>query len=421
MWRRLCKVLDETADDRVLVFGTPPPDGRDLDLIARRAEERALAARLAEEGFERLGAQWALFEDCTVIAVDLVRAGDWGLPAAELSALFDDATPMTGYRRLVIPAPHHALLIAARRVARSGAYGVRLRGRIDDIAARTPAAWEQAQHRAAAWNAERELSQLRALHDSGAQLSPAARLRALGRRATTSANRKRAARSALRRIARRPAIVALSGLDGAGKSFQAQRLAAELERLDIDAAVVWPAAANVMFQANPALKRALRRVLAALGRSSPSDHIGDPAREALPTQAAPVAHALALLVAIVQAWSYRRGRRRIARGVDVVIYDRYALDSVVYLRHRWGQGRSLRLQSRLIRSLSRRPDLAFLLDVEPEVAYARKHDFPLDDLRARGALYRELHGKLGVTRLDGERTPEDLCAVIARAVWRRVG
>jgi thymidylate kinase len=421
MWRRLYSVLDEAVDDRVLVFGALPPEGRDLDLLAREAEERALAAKLAAEGFEQRGVQWARFEDCTVVAVDLVPAGEWGLPAAELAALFDDATPLKEHGQLVVPAPHHALLIAARRVARSGAYGARLRGRIDEIASRMPAAWEEAQHRAAAWNAVRELSQLRALHDSGAQPAPAARLRALGRRATTSPDRGRAARSALGRLARRPAIVALSGLDGAGKSFQAQRLADELERLGIDAAVIWPAAANVMFQANPALKRGLRRVLAALGRSSPSDHPGDPAQEPLPSQAAPVAHALALVVAIVQAWSFRRGGRRIARGVDVVIYDRYALDSVVYVRHRWGQGRPLRLQSRLIQSLSRRPAVAFLLDVAPEVAYERKHDFPLDDLRARGVLYRELHATLGVTRLDGERPPEDLCAVIARAVWRRVG
>jgi len=105
----------------------------------------------------------------------------------------------------------------------------------------------------------------------------------------------------------------------------------------------------------------------------------------------------------------------------VVIYDRYALDSIVYLRHRWGHGRAFRLESALIRRLARRPDCAFFLDLPPEVAYARKQDFPIDNLRERAALYHELHQRLGVERLDGERPREELCADIARTVWERLG
>jgi thymidylate kinase len=262
-------------------------------------------------------------------------------------------------------------------------------------------------------------------------------LRALGERATTTTAPRRGARRALRRLTGRPAIVALSGLDGAGKSFQAARLADELEQLGLDAAVVWPAATNLLYQASPALKRVLRRMLAAMGRSpkptsrlGPGDSAsdaskreeatGDAADEPLPRQVAPIAHALALVVAVVQAWSFRRGAARSARGADVVIYDRYTLDSVVYLRHRWGHGRALRLQTLIIRRLSRTPDLAFLLEVAPEAAYERKQDFPLDDLRERARLYRELYAQLGVIRLDGERPRDELCAVIAREVWRRV-
>jgi thymidylate kinase len=413
----IARRLDAAVADRVLVFGSPPPDGRDLDLLARDREEIALASTLAAEGFDQHGPHWARFQDCTVVAVDLLAAGDWGLPPGELSALFDEAMPLEPHRNLVVPAPHHALLIAARRVSRSGVYGERLRKRVGEIA---PAAWKEAEQRAHAWDAAQSLAQLQVLHDSGTQPAAVARLRALGRRGSATQSPGRAGRRALRRVARRPAIVTLSGLDGAGKSFQAAQLAGALERLGFDAAVVWPAATNVMFQANPALKRALRRVLAALGRSERPATGSDPAQDPMPSQVAPIAHGLALVVAVVQAWSFRRGARRIARRVDVVVFDRYTLDSVVYLRHRWGHGRRLGLQSRLIEWLSRTPDLAFLLDVAPEVAYERKRDFPLDDLRERRALYRELHAKLGVTRLDGERPPDELCAVIARAAWRRI-
>jgi len=426
------RIVDAAASDRVLVFGSPPPEGRDLDLLVREPEERSVAPRLAAEGFERRGAQWARFRDCTAVGVDLVAAAEWRLPADELAALFGEAVPLEGYENLVAAAPHHALLVAARRISRSGAYGERLRGRVDEIATRTPSAWEEARRRAPAWNAEEALDRLRELHDTRAVPGAAARLRAIAERASSSPARGRGARRALRRLARRPAIVALSGLDGAGKSFQATRLADELEQLGLRAAVVWPSASNVMYQANPALKRVLRGVLAALGRSPDAasgsaratvsgDGDGGPAEEEIPRQVAPVAHALATVVAVVQAWSFRRGARRAARGADVVIYDRYTLDSVVYLRHRWGQGRGLALQSRLIRWLSRTPDLAFLLVVAPVVAYARKRDFPLDNLRERAQLYRELHATLGVTRLDGERPRGELCAEIARAAWLRVG
>src|SRR5204863_9429970 len=115
----------------------------------------------------------------------------------------------------------------------------------------------EARRRAPAWGAGTgsPLARLRALHDSGARPAAAARLRGLAERATTTPAPRRGARRALRRLMRRPAIVALSGLDGAGKSFQAARLAEELEQLGLDAAVVWPAATNVLYQANPALKR----------------------------------------------------------------------------------------------------------------------------------------------------------------------
>jgi thymidylate kinase len=100
----------------------------------------------------------------------------------------------------------------------------------------------------------------------------------------------------------------------------------------------------------------------------------------------------------------------------VVILDRSALDAVVYVRDRWAGGAALPVQTRLLARLAPRPGRAYLLDVSPETAYARKHDFPLDVLRARAALYRELHAALGVRRLDGEREPSDLCAEIAADV-----
>jgi len=435
------------------VFGSLPPDGRDLDILARAPERDAIVATLTREDLlTKDGTRWVAFGSCTAVGVDLVDAADWRLPDRELSCVFEQARALAGYIHLAAPAPHHALLIAARRAARAGRYGEKLRARVEATAREQPSAWREAAARAPAWHAERELAALRAFHAGGASPGARDRMRSLGiRLGAADGRRRRVLTRASRRLRRRPVIVALSGLDGAGKSFQAKRLADALSQLDYRVAIVWPPAANVMFQANPALKRrlfGLLRVLggsgevkpqrpddepvapgegaAAPGETSGSGHepSGSPGEETelerLPPQRAPVAHALALVVGLVQAWSFRRGARRSDPHADVIIFDRYVLDSVVYLRHRWGHGRAFPLQSALVRLLTRRPDRAFLLDVAPEVAYARKRDFPLQNLRERAALYSALHARLGCMRLDGERAPEDLCGEIAAAVWQRV-
>jgi thymidylate kinase len=103
------------------------------------------------------------------------------------------------------------------------------------------------------------------------------------------------------------------------------------------------------------------------------------------------------------------------------VCDRYTLDSAVHLQHRYGAAGAFALQVGLIRMLSPRPRLAYLLDVAPEAALARKPDqFDIDELRTQAALYRAWHGRLGVRRLDGEAPPEEVCAQIARQVWEVV-
>jgi thymidylate kinase len=428
----IATTVDAAAGGRVLVFGSLPPQGRDLDVLAHTAQREAVVAALAGDGLlTKNGSRWVGFADCTAAGVDLVDAAEWHLPEHELRSLFEEARVLAGFTHLAAPAAHHALLIAARRVARAGRYGAAVRTRVEAMSREHPSAWQEAATRAPAWRAERELAALSALHARDASPGVPYRLRALGVRLRRApAPRRRAAGRILRRMARRPVIVSLSGLDGAGKSFQAERLANALSQLDYRAEIIWPPAANVMFQANPALKRRLFGVLRVLGRSDESTpqradtdadatEYGDAAaQEPLPPQPAPVAHALALVVALVQAWSFRRGARAVRGHADVIIFDRYALDSIVYLRQRWGHGRrAFSLQSALIRLLTRRPQCAFLLDVAPEVAYARKRDFPLENLRERAALYSALHGRLGCVRLDGERAPEELCREIAATVW----
>ena len=103
---------------------------------------------------------------------------------------------------------------------------------------------------------------------------------------------------------------------------------------------------------------------------------------------------------------------------DVVIFDRYALDSVAQLRYFYGAHHRFSFQRWLVRTVTPTPLRAYFLDVAPETALARKPEqYDLQQLAAQAALLREEYAGLSVRRLDGERPVEESCGQIARDVW----
>lgn len=442
----LAREIDACLHERVLVFGSPPPHGGDLDLLARDPQLSVIASWLSNEGFIRRRLTWASFNGCGVLSVDLVAAEQWGVAEDELRALFAEAQPIEGFSSLVLPAPHHQILIAARRAARAGTLAGSPRARVETALSDHPGAWRLAEQRAPAWNAAHAMRLLAALRQRpespGREVRAAARAELALSLARTHGGRGRLLSRAQR--PRRPALIALSGLDGAGKSFQADALQKSLSCLGVETFVVWPPAQNVLFQMPPALKGPLRAALERAGRREPPGMTeavvqsgpavgGEPAQPAtdgapggdraepvfaeLPSQRPLVMHLLAAIVALAQVLSFRRGARSASGSPRVVIFDRYVLDAIVYIRHRWGHGHPLRWQCLIVQALARRPLRAYLLDVAPDVAYARKRDFPLANLRGRAELYHEHWQALGVRRLDGERPRDELCEEIAREVW----
>jgi thymidylate kinase len=77
---------------------------------------------------------------------------------------------------------------------------------------------------------------------------------------------------------------------------------------------------------------------------------------------------------------------------DVVIVDRYIYDELANLP----LGRQLtRIFMRLIDKLVPRPDVAYLLDADPEAAHARKPEYPVDFMHKCRATYHRLANLLG--------------------------
>jgi thymidylate kinase len=84
--------------------------------------------------------------------------------------------------------------------------------------------------------------------------------------------------------------------------------------------------------------------------------------------------------------------RALRSTTDVVIFDRYLYDELANLPlHNPASRAFARLMNRLIP----RPDLAFVLDADPEAAVARKPEYPVDFMRKCRQAYYALASLLG--------------------------
>lgn len=432
--------IDAAVEDRILAFSPLPPEGRDVDLLVRPTEQSALAALLAREGFQERGWEWASFRACSAEAVDLVPAMSLGLPERELASLFSEALPIEGMRNVARPAPHHFLLLLGRyTVEGDGALPEKRRVRIKGALAEDPGAWAAAAQRASSWSGQAALAALRIAYETGTPASRrsrvranAERLRALGRRPHRAW--ARAWLDVLRQ--RRPPgrLISFSGLDGAGKTSQAEALKESLERLGFEVDIAWARLEWTTLWENrwlgliAAPARGALRLLSWLtpgrrrGRPPTADEAGvsrpplEPAR--VRERSELISQVWVSIVAAAHGWAQRRTTRAHLRRGAVVISDRYTLDAAVQLRYHYGPQRLFRFQTWLLDRLSPTPLLAYFVDVPPETAYRRKPEqYDLGALTMQALLYRELAEQLGARVLDGERPREELCAEIAAEAW----
>lgn len=420
-------LVDGAVGDRVVVYGSLPPAGADLDIVARAPEHHDLTVALAAAGFRRHGVDWIRFTHAAADAVEVTAVRAWGLTSAAEDALFTEAVLLPGHRHLSRPAPHHVLLLLADRVARQGVLTPGDRARLDAALVEDPDAWEEAANTAVDWRVASGLSLLRSHHHgqpTTLSRRAAAAMEAIGSGATTTAMSTVALRGWLAAAAGPPrergGIVALSGLDGSGKSSQADALVSALDSIGRPAAVEWARLAY-----DPTLDRLAAPIKRLLGRGRDPDEqtgAGGSTRIAEDTGEATPRHVVvdllwAIIVALVDTRAHRARVRPHLRAGRVVICDRYVLDSTVHLAERFS-GWPLRTAVGLTRTLSPRPLRAWYLRVPPETAYDRKpQEFAVPRLRRHATLYDSFHDELGVVRLDGTRARQELSTEIGHEVW----
>jgi thymidylate kinase len=217
----------------------------------------------------------------------------------------------------------------------------------------------------------------------------------------------------------RTRVIALSGLDGAGKSSQSSALRDRLEAQGLEVDIYWLPLGH-----NP-VQRALWRWIRRLARRPRMGAHRGQLRDAAPAatggtrHGALVVHAWVAFVALSYALSYRLARARHRGRGRVLVFDRYVLDAIAQIRYFYGDQHRFRFQTWLLRALAPRPFCAYLLDVPGSTALARKQEqFDLAALELQANLLRQEADRLGVRRLDGEQPRERLLEEILTDVYR---
>lgn len=407
------EAVDALLGAPAIVLGSLPPDNRDLDLLVDSVEQRRLLDSLAERGWSISRRTAATFAGGSAFSVDVVDLDAWAPSREAAAALRAASTSLPGFDELRAPAAHHQLLVLARRHAEGTTLTDSRRAR---AAAWSSADWDAAAREAADWHAGDALRALRVAMSSGDVSGP---------------TRRRIRRPHRRRV------IALSGLDGAGKSTHAEHLARALRALGYETSIEWTKLAR-----DPvldAIARPAKRLLASVGRSRPvvTERVDDDVDEHGEVRQHPdgprpprssasrrrerstvLTYGWSLVVAAANAATHRRTSVPHPR---VVLCDRYVLDSTVHLRHRYTAARWFGLQRLVLRAVSPRPVAAFLLDVEPAVARQRKPEqYTTADLTELRRLYHEEARRLGVTVVDANAGELDVAATIARISWMRL-
>ncbi|RZU52439.1 thymidylate kinase [Krasilnikovia cinnamomea] len=195
---------------------------------------------------------------------------------------------------------------------------------------------------------------------------------------------------------RRLRTVALVGIDGSGKTTQARLLADTLRARGLRAT----------YRRNAGGRRWFGRLATAFGRRDAEDLLG---------------RRLMLFVESLLRWLAildTRLRRRLTG--DIAVMDRYAVCQYASLRAR-GCGPRAERRARLAYRLFPKPDVTFLLAVDPAVAYdrieARGYDHEeMAFLRAAAAAYRSLPEHDDFVVVDANRSPAEVAAALSAAL-----
>jgi thymidylate kinase len=204
----------------------------------------------------------------------------------------------------------------------------------------------------------------------------------------------------------RPLLISFSGLDGAGKSTQIDNLRERLSAagLKVKLLTFWD---NVVVMTKYREGFVHKVYNSEKGIGAPDKPVNRRDKNVRAWYLTIARHALYLLDAIhlrtVLSGAFRSGS-------DVVIVDRYVYDELANLPLDRALTRGFLW---LIGKIAPRPDVAYLLDADPEAAHARKPEYPVDFMHKCRAAYHRLANLLAtMTVIPPLPLPEAKLAVV---------
>ncbi len=200
-------------------------------------------------------------------------------------------------------------------------------------------------------------------------------------------------------------VLSFSGIDGAGKSTQVEALRAHLQELGYRCTLFtfW---GDVVAFPRFRERLSLKAFKGDKGIGSPENPIIR--RDKNVTSWYVVAIRLVLYLADATRLCMVLARS-LEKEADFVIFDRYIFDALANLPL---QRRPIRLYVRFLLRFVPKPDIAILLDADPEAAVRRKPEYPLEFVRRNREAY------LRLARLAGMNTVPPMSAEQATAVIR---
>jgi thymidylate kinase len=198
-------------------------------------------------------------------------------------------------------------------------------------------------------------------------------------------------------------LVTFSGVDGSGKSTLAQALIEQLSSKGVKTEYLWWFSANDSF-----IGKIAESVVQKLAKPAENNTDGFPKVGLVRA----LYQSLVLVDFLLHVWSSSILRENL-------VCDRYVYDIVVFfateLNYSESKAKNL---IRLLKSVTPKPLIAFLVDVPAEIAMQRKNDIPSSEQheRLRGLYFDLVKGDATVKLVDGSKRLEE----VNHIVWAQV-